>query len=93
MLTPDFGKIQIAMKMVSSEWYFSIKIFTSPSGTTLMFRLYSFDFILRTETILRVAYFNVSSGFFANHVFKMASDEGALLRNCLRLVDAIDFDI
>ena len=55
MLTPDFGKIQIAMKMVSSERVFSMKIFTSPSGTTLMFNLYSFDFILRTETILRVA--------------------------------------
>ena len=55
MLTPDFGKIQIAMKMVSSEQVFSMKRFTSLSGTTLMFRLYSFDFILRTETILRVA--------------------------------------
>ena len=55
MLTPDFGKIQIAMKMVSSERVFSMKRFTSPSGTTLMFRLYSFDFILRTETILRLA--------------------------------------
>ena len=56
MLTPDFGKIQIAMKMVLSERVFSMKIFTSPSGTTLMFRLYSFDFILRTETILRVVF-------------------------------------
>ena len=63
MLTPDFGKIQIAMKMVSSERVFSMKRFMPPSGTTLMFRLYSFDFILRTETILRVAYFNVLSGF------------------------------
>ena len=55
VLTPDFGKIQVAMKMVSSECVFSIKIFTSPSGTTLMFRSYSFDFILRSETIFRVA--------------------------------------
>ena len=31
--------------------------------------------------------------FLANHVFNMTSDEGALLRNCLRLVEAIDFDI
>ena len=37
------------------ERVFSMKRFTSPSGTTLMFRLYSFDLILRTETILRVA--------------------------------------
>ena len=34
-----------------------------------------------------------SEWFLANHVFKMTSDEGALLRNCLRLVEAIDFDI
>ena len=63
MLTPDFGKIQIAMRMVSSERVFSMKRFTLPSGTTLMFRLYSFDLILRTESLLRVAYFNVPSGF------------------------------
>ena len=31
--------------------------------------------------------------FLANHVFKMTSDEGALLRNCLHLVEAIDYDI
>ena len=31
--------------------------------------------------------------FLANHVFKMTSDEGELLRNCLRLVEPIDFDI
>lgn len=34
-----------------------------------------------------------SEWFLANHVFKMTSAEGALLRNCLRLVEAIDFHI
>ena len=34
-----------------------------------------------------------SEWFAANHVFKMTSDEGEILRNCLRLVKAIDFDI
>ena len=34
-----------------------------------------------------------SEWFAANHVFKMTSDEGALLRNCLHLVEPIDFDI
>ena len=34
-----------------------------------------------------------SEWFLANHVFNMTSDEGAPLRNCLRLVETIDFDI
>ena len=34
-----------------------------------------------------------SEWFFANHVFRMTSDEGELIRNCLCLVEAIDFDI
>ena len=56
MLTPDFGKIQ-------SERVFSMKSFTSPSGTTLMFRLSSSDSILGAEIVFRVAEFNIPSGF------------------------------
>ena len=56
LLTPDFGKIQ-------SERVFSMKSFTSPSGTTLMFRLSSSDSILGAEIVFRVAEFNIPSGF------------------------------
>ena len=56
MLTPDFGKIQ-------SERVFSMKSSTSPSGTTLMFRLSSSDSILGAEIVFRVAEFNIPSGF------------------------------
>ena len=50
-------------EMVSSERVFSMKSFTSPSGTTLMFRLSSSDSILEAEIVFRVAEFNISSGF------------------------------
>ena len=56
VLTPDFGKIQ-------SERVFSMKSFTSPSGTTLMFRLSSSDSILGAEIVFQVAEFNIPSGF------------------------------
>ena len=57
VLTPGFGKIQ-------SERVFSMKSFTSPSGTTLMFRLSLFDSILGAKIIFRVAEFNILSGFW-----------------------------
>ena len=56
MLTPDFGKIQ-------SERVFSMKSFTSPSGTTFMLGLSSSDSILGAEIVFRVTEFNIPSGF------------------------------
>ena len=63
MLTPDFGKVQKASKMASSERVFSMKSFRSPSGITLMFRLLTFDLISVAEVVLRVTKFNVLSAF------------------------------
>ena len=51
-------------EMTSSERVFSMKSFTSPSGTTLMFRLSSSDSILGAEIVFRVAEFNFLSGFW-----------------------------
>lgn len=50
-------------EMASSERVFSMKSFTSPSGTTLMFRLSSSDSILGAEIVFRVTEFNIPSGF------------------------------
>ena len=46
MLTPDFGKVQKASKMASSERVFSMKSFRSPSGITLMFKSSTWDGIV-----------------------------------------------
>ena len=51
-------------EMASSVRVFNMKSFTSPSGTTLMFRLSSSDSILGAEIVFRVAEFNIPSGFW-----------------------------
>ena len=55
MLTLDFGKVQKASKMASSERVLSMKSFRPPSGITLMFKSSTSDLILVAETVLRVA--------------------------------------
>ena len=52
MLTSDFGKVQKASKMASSERVFSMQSFRSLSGITLMFNLSLFDLISVAEVIL-----------------------------------------
>ena len=63
MLTLDFGKVQKASKMASSERVLSMKSFRPPSGIILMFKSSTSDLILGAEIVLRVAEFSAPSAF------------------------------
>ena len=78
VLTSDFGKVQKASKMASSERVFSMQSFRSLSGITLMFNLSPFDLISVAEVVLRVTKFKHPEWFSANLAFKTTSDEGVL---------------
>ena len=63
LLTSDFGKVQKASKMASSERVLSMKSFRPLSGTTLIFNSSTSDLISVAEVVLRVTKFNVLSAF------------------------------